>query len=66
MRLKYGHQKITMTLIQTMYLNCIALCVGKNGVHSAEVGPLAVVFEISATEHKQKLLKCKNTTNSDI
>ena len=58
-----------MTHTQTTYINRIALCVGKKGVCPAEVGALASVFEKSATELKQqKLLKCKqtNNTNSDI
>ena len=39
-----------------------ALHAGKKGVHPAEVGALASVFEKSATELKQqKLLKCKQT-----
>ena len=52
-----------MTHTQTTCLNCIALCTGKKGVHTAEVETLAPVFEKSVTELKlkQKLLKCKST-----
>ena len=38
-----------------------ALRAGKKGARPAEVGALASVFEKSATELKQKLLKCKQT-----
>ena len=59
---KNNHQKITMTHTRTTYINRIVLCVGKKGAHPAEVGALASVFKISATELKQqKLLKCKQT-----
>ena len=52
-----------MTHAQTTCPNCIVLCVGKKGLHPAEVGTLAPVFEKSATELKlkQKLLKFKST-----
>ena len=50
-----------MTHTQTTYINRITLCTGKKGAHPAEVGALASVFEKSATELKQKLLKCKQT-----
>ena len=50
-----------MTHTQTTYINRIALRAGKKGVHPAEVEALASVFEKSATELKQKLLKCKQT-----
>ena len=50
-----------MTRTQTTYINRIALRAGKKGVRPAEVGALASVFEKSATELKQKLLKCKQT-----
>ena len=50
-----------MTHTQTTYINCIALRAGKKGAHPAEVGALASMFEKSATELKQKLLKCKQT-----
>ena len=50
-----------MTHTQTTYINRIALRVGKKGARPAEVGALASVFEKSATELKQKLLKCKQT-----
>ena len=50
-----------MTHTQTTYKNRIALRAGKKGVRPAEVGALASVFEKSATELKQKLLKCKQT-----
>ena len=46
---------------QTTYINHIALCAGKKGARPAEVGALASVFEKSATELKQKLLKGKQT-----
>ena len=55
-----SHQKITMALTQTISPNCIALHAGKQRTHSAEVGALAPVFKISASELKQKLLKCKS------
>ena len=62
-KLKYSHQKITMTFTQTICPNHIALCTGKKGEYSAEVGALALVFKKSATDlrHKQKILKCKST-----
>ena len=50
-----------MTHTQTTYINRIALRAGKKGARPAEVGALAPVFEKSATEFKQKLLKCKQT-----
>ena len=50
-----------MTRTQTTFINLIALCAGKKGACPAEVGALASVFEKSATELKQKLLKCKQT-----
>ena len=50
-----------MTHTQTTYINRIALRVVKKGVRPAEVGALTLVFEKSATELKQKLLKCKQT-----
>ena len=50
-----------MTHTQTTYINRITLRAGKKGVHPAEVGALASVFKKSATELKQKLLKCKQT-----
>ena len=50
-----------MTHTQTTYINRIALRTGKKGARPAEVGALASVFEKSATELKQKLLKCKQT-----
>ena len=50
-----------MTRTQTRSINCIALRAGKKGARPAEVGALASVFEKSATELKQKLLKCKQT-----
>ena len=51
-----------MTLMQTIYPNCIALHASKQGVRSAEVGALVSMFKKSATElkPKQKFLKCKN------
>ena len=51
-----------MTHTQTTFTNRIALRVGKKGARPAEVGALASVFEKSATELKQKLLKYKQTT----
>ena len=50
-----------MTHTQTTYINRIALRAGKKGARPAAVGALASVFEKSATELKQKLLKCKQT-----
>ena len=50
-----------MTHTQTTYINHIALRAGKKGACPAEVEALASVFEKSATELKQKLLKCKQT-----
>ena len=50
-----------MTHTQTTYINRIALRAGKKGARPAEVGALASVFEKSATELKQKLLKYKQT-----
>ena len=50
-----------MTHTQTTYINRIALQAGKKGARPAEVGALGSVFEKSATELKQKLLKCKQT-----
>ena len=63
MRLKNGHQKITMTLTQTLCPNGITIHAGKKGVRSIEVGVLTTVFKKSGTEfkHKHKLLKCKST-----
>ena len=58
---KNSHRKITMTRTQTTCINRIALCAGKKGARPAKVGALASVFEKSATELKQKLLKCKQT-----
>ena len=58
---KNSHRKITLTHTQTTYINRIALRAGKKGACPAEVGALASVFEKSATELKQKLLKCKQT-----
>ena len=62
MRIKHSHRKIIMTHIQIIYPNRIALCAGKKGVRPAEVGALALVFEKSATElkQKQKFTKCKS------
>ena len=56
---KNSHRKITMIHTQTTCPNRIALRAGKKGVRLAEVGALASVFEKSATELKQTLLKCK-------
>ena len=50
-----------MTHTQTIYINRIALRADKQGARPAEVGALASVFEKSATELKQKLLRCKQT-----
>ena len=50
-----------MTHTQTTFTNRIALRAGKKGACPAEVGALASVFEKSATELKQTLLKCKQT-----
>ena len=61
MRIKTTIERKTMTHTQTTYINRIALRTGKKGARPAEVGALASVFEKSATELKQKLLKCKQT-----
>ena len=60
---KNRHRKITMTYTQTTCPNHIALRAGKKkrGTRPTEFGALASVFEKSATELKQKLLKCKPT-----
>ena len=50
-----------MTHTQTTSPNRIVLRAGKKGARPAEVGALASVFEKSATEFNQKLLKCKQT-----
>ena len=50
-----------MTHTQITCPKHIALRVGKKGARPAEVGALASVFQKSATELKQKLLKCKRT-----
>ena len=50
-----------MTHTQTTCPNHITLQAGKEGACPAEVGVLASVFEKSATELKEKLLKCKQT-----
>ena len=53
-----------MTLTHTICPNHFSLYVGKQGMHSAEVGILASLFEKSPTElkHKQTLIKCKSMT----
>ena len=59
---KNSHRKITMTHIQTICINRIALHAGKKEACPAEVRALASVFEKSSTVLKQqKLLKCKQT-----
>ena len=58
---KNSHRKINLTHTQTTYINRITLRTGKKGARPAEVGALASVFEKSATELIQKLLKCKET-----
>ena len=58
---KNSHRKITMIHTQTTCVNRIALRAGKKGARPAEVAALASVFEKSATEFKQKLVKCKQT-----
>ena len=57
-----------MTHTEITYINRIALRASKKGARPAKVRALASVFEKSATELKQKLLKCKkkNNKNSDI
>ncbi len=55
-----------MTHTQTTYTNRIALRADKKGARPAEVGALALVFEKSATELKQKLLKWKNSFNATV
>ena len=49
---KNSYQKITLTLIQTVRPNHIALNANKQAAHSAENGALAPVFEKSATDVK--------------
>ena len=49
--------KTAMTYIQTICPNRIALRAGRKGARPAKVE--ALVFEKSATQLKQKLLKCK-------
>ena len=51
-----------MTHTQTTYINRTALRVGKKVARPAEVGALASEFKKSATELKQKLLKCLQDT----
>ena len=46
---KVSHQRITMTLSQTIHPNRIALRAGKQGAYSVEVGPPAPKFEKLAT-----------------
>ena len=58
---KNSHRKITMTHTQTPCPNRITLHASKKGARPAEVGALTSVFEKSATELNQKLLKCKQT-----
>ena len=59
---KNSHRKIIMTNTQTTCPNRITLRAGKKkGAIPAEVLALVSVFENSATELKQKLLKCKLT-----
>ena len=50
-----------MTHTQTTYINRIVLRAGKKGARPAEVGALISVFEKSAKELNQRLLKCKQT-----
>ena len=50
-----------MTHTQTTCPNRIALRTGKKGARPTEIGDLVSVFEKSATELKQKLLKRKGT-----
>ena len=52
-----------MTLIQTVYRNCIALQGAKEGARSGKVEALALVLEKSLTESKHNLLRCKNIVN---
>ena len=65
MRKSNYHLKITITLIQIILPNCTMLHASKQGVCSAEVGPLTSVFEKSASElkPKQNLLRCKSIVN---
>ena len=58
---KNNHRKIIITHTQTTCPNCLALHAGKKWTRPVEVGALASVFKKSATELKQKLLKCKRT-----
>ena len=55
-----------MTHTQTTNINRIALRAGKKGARPAEFGVLASVFENSAIELKENLLKCKQTINIAI
>ena len=57
MRIKTAIERLPWLTLKTTSPNCIALCVGKKGGCPAEVGALASVFEKSAIELKQKLLK---------
>ena len=61
-RKKSSQRKITMTLIQSVCPNHIALPMGKQGACFAEGGDLAPMFEKLATELKpeRKLPWCKN------
>ena len=54
--------KDKMTLTQPRRSYRIARRAGQQGARSAEVPAPATVFEKSATEPKQHLLKCKRTT----
>ena len=58
---KNSHRKINMTHTQTTCPTRVAFRAGKKGVRPADIGALASLFEKSATELKQKLLKCKRT-----
>ena len=61
MRIKPANERLSWPTHKPPCPNHIALHVGQKGVHPAEIGALASVFEKSATELKQKLLKCKRT-----
>ena len=55
-----------MTLIQTTYLNCISLYMGKQGSCFAEVGVLNPMFKISAKEPKPDLLSIVDIVTFNI
>ena len=58
---KNSHRKITIIHTQTTCPNLLALRTGKKWARPVKVGYIASEFEKSATELKQKLLKCERT-----